>query len=128
MHDMQRASLLRYAQCIIKAHGQFAGFSGYPHYDKDVAERLQETLDIANNDSDRRQATFRKFVQNAIDVAAAPAIKDPSPTGLYAFRTIGHGSPGANFDRLTAASSAPRLRARGFGVARSRRSACLAIS
>jgi hypothetical protein len=82
---------------IIRAHGQFGGFSGYPgHYD--ASQNLQDLLNLAGNDNDRRQPRFREFVQNAIDVASAQnAVADPSPTRLYAWRTEGSGSPGPRF-------------------------------
>jgi hypothetical protein len=82
---------------IIRAKGQFAGFSGYPHYDRAVVERLQQMLDIAADDHDPRQPVFRAFFRAAIDVAKAPAAADPAPTALYAFRTAGSGSPGFDF-------------------------------
>lgn len=83
---------------IIKAPNQFAGFSGYPNYSPQTRDRLQQMLDLANNDGDRRQAQYREFVRNAITVAqAATAIRDPCPTGLYGWRTQGSASPGGRF-------------------------------
>jgi hypothetical protein len=63
---------------IMKARGQFEGFSTYPNYKDTIADRLQTIIDIANAARDRRSAAYIRFVQNALDVAAAPAIPDPS--------------------------------------------------
>jgi hypothetical protein len=82
---------------IIKAPNQFAGFSNYPNYDAGTRARLQEMLNIANNDSDQRQQGFREFVHNALSVAQGAAIADPCLTGLYGWRTQGAGGPGGRF-------------------------------
>lgn len=82
---------------IIRARNQFAGFSNYPNYDTAIRARLQQMLDIANNDSDPRQQVFREFVHNAMSVAQGSAIADPCPTGLYGWRTQGSGGPGGRF-------------------------------
>jgi hypothetical protein len=88
---------------IIKARGQFAGFSNYPNYSIKVSDRLQAILDIANAAKDQRSADYTVFVQNAIDVANSPTIADPSRAqypnskGLSAWRTAGTKSPGPRF-------------------------------
>lgn len=86
---------------IIRAANQFDGFSDYPNYDQGVRRRLQQMVNIANNDNDRMQSDFRNFLQNAIDVARLRvAIRDPSSTGLFGWRAAGTGSPGPRFARF----------------------------
>jgi hypothetical protein len=81
---------------IIKAPNQFAGFSGYPNYE--ARSRLQQMVNLANNDADPRQAKFAEFIGSAIAVAQAEsAVTDPITTGLYGWRTQGSGSPGGRF-------------------------------
>ncbi|WP_438008210.1 hypothetical protein WME89_05550 [Sorangium sp. So ce321] len=86
---------------IIRAANQFDGFSDYPNYDQGIRRRLQQIVNIANNDNDRMQSDFRKFIQNAVDVARLRvAIRDPSRTGLFGWRAAGTGSPGSRFARF----------------------------
>jgi hypothetical protein len=85
---------------IIKAPGQFAGFANYPNYSGGIAANLQRILDIANNDSDRRQGDFRDFVNAAIGVAGDPTIPDTSPGTVAAWRTQGASSPGSRFTKF----------------------------
>jgi hypothetical protein len=88
---------------IIKAKNQFEGFSDYPNYSSKLVDRLQSILDIANNPRDARGAAYAKFVQNALDVAAAATIDDPSqdedPANdpISGWRTVGARSPGSRF-------------------------------
>lgn len=88
---------------IIKAPGQFAGFQHYPAYSSDLQHRLQSFVDIANSTSDHRALTYTTFARNALSVAKAPAVTDPSvadtagSSGLIAWRTAGSGSPGPRF-------------------------------
>lgn len=88
---------------IIKAKNQFAGFSNYPSYDNDLVSRLQQFIDIANDTKDQRNGLYAKFVQNAIDVANATTVPDPSQAEnpknnpICGWRTMGAGSPGGRF-------------------------------
>jgi hypothetical protein len=88
---------------IIKAHGQFAGFSAYPILSTPLADRLAALLAVANNPKDPRSPTYSAFIQTAIAVAKAKPIVDPSlkqnPTslGLLSWRTQNSGSPGPRF-------------------------------
>ncbi|WP_437717104.1 hypothetical protein WMF45_12245 [Sorangium sp. So ce448] len=86
---------------IIRGANQFDGFSDYPNYDQGVRRRLQQMVNIANNDNDRMQSDFQSFIQNAIDVARLRvAVRDPSSTGLFGWRAAGTGSPGPRFSRF----------------------------
>lgn len=83
---------------IIRANNQFQGFSGYPNLSSDFNKKLSEMVTIANDDSHPYQERFIGFINNAVGAATSPkAIADPSPTGLYGWRTTGSGSPGARF-------------------------------
>jgi hypothetical protein len=80
---------------VVKAPGQFQGFESYPSYAASVVNRIQNVLDIANNDSDKRQANFKAHVQAALERANAAEISDPSAGTLVGWRTSGTGSPSA---------------------------------
>ena len=78
---------------VIRAHGQFEGFSAYPALSAAVQERLRTYLVIANDAGDVRSAALRRFFDIAFKVAASNAVADPYPTGLYFWRTQGSGAP-----------------------------------
>lgn len=80
---------------VIRAKGQFAGFEDYPTLPGKISSRIDEFVAIANDGSDRRRDRYKKFVDIALRVAAMAAVKDPSSTGLYFWRTTDHGSPSA---------------------------------
>jgi hypothetical protein len=82
---------------IVKAKGQFKGFEKYPAIDITILSRINKIISLANSNNDSRQAKYKHFVVNAIDVAKHNVIKDPSPKGLYGWRTDGSGSPGGRF-------------------------------
>jgi hypothetical protein len=88
---------------IMKAPEQFQGFSGYPHYNSDLADRLQSIINIAKATNDKRAAKYRMFVQNAITVAEAPVVSDPAKAadprslGLCGWRPVGAGSGSPRF-------------------------------
>jgi hypothetical protein len=77
---------------------QFKGFQDYPALGAKQAARIREIVNIANNDNDARQEKYAQFLLNALEVGKSKTlIQDPCPTGLYGWRTVGHGSPGGNF-------------------------------
>ncbi|MCC8393537.1 hypothetical protein LJ656_13135 [Paraburkholderia sp. MMS20-SJTR3] len=83
---------------LIKAPNQVKGFARYPSIEPGQKIVLDDVLKIANDSSDKNFETYRKYVQNAIDVAKGHKLgSDPCPTGLYAWRTSGRASPGPNF-------------------------------
>lgn len=79
---------------VVRARGQFEGFSGYPALPAGVSSRIENMVAIANDSGDGRQAAMRAHVERAIAVASAPRPADPTPTGLYWWRTAGSGAPG----------------------------------
>lgn len=78
---------------VIKATGQFEGFSKYPVIATKIQTRINETVAIANDGNDPRRSKYKEFVQAALDVAALNRVSDPSEKGLYWWRTEGSGSP-----------------------------------
>lgn len=82
---------------IVKAKGQFKGFENYPSIDARILSRINKIFVLANSNNDRRQPKYRRFVENALAVAKPKLINDPSPNGLYGWRTVGSGSPGGRF-------------------------------
>lgn len=82
---------------ILKARGQFAGFSNYPNYDRSIANRINGMVNIANNSNDKRSQKFEAHINKAIDIANSLSIVEPSPGILVAWRTAGTDSPGSNF-------------------------------
>lgn len=58
-------------------------------------------MKIANDPTHRHFVAYRQYVQDAIAVAQGHNTgKDPSPAGLYAWRTAGAKSPGPNFEKF----------------------------
>jgi hypothetical protein len=75
---------------------QYEGFSGYPTLSAKVAGRIADVFKIANDDSDRRQEDYARFVQAALDVAASKTeVQDPcgAENFLSGWMTVGS-SPG----------------------------------
>lgn len=83
---------------IIKAPGQFGGFTNYPTLTAGLNRNLTQILRIANATDDRRRPVYERFVQDAIR-AATEAISPPTAdyTNVTAWRTANRGSPGARF-------------------------------
>jgi len=83
---------------LIKAHKQIDGFEKYPQIAAKQKELLTRTLAIANDGTDGRSERHRAYVTHAIAAARREVPEsDPCPTKLYAWRTVGSGSPGDNF-------------------------------
>jgi hypothetical protein len=83
---------------VVTAPGQFAGFEKYPALGSKQEKVITAVLATANDDSDARQEKYARFVRDALEVAQSKSvIADPCPTGLYGWRTVGHGSPGKGF-------------------------------
>jgi len=83
---------------LIKAPKQIKGFGHYPSIETGQKMVLDDVLKIANDSTNIKFAIYRQYVRNAIDVARGTnSGTDPCPTGLYAWRTSGRGSPGRNF-------------------------------
>lgn len=82
---------------IIRAKGQFHGFENYPVLAEDVRKRIESYLKIGNDYEDTRHDIYAAFLKRAIKISKASLIKDPSPDGLFGWRTEGSGSPGPNY-------------------------------
>jgi hypothetical protein len=76
---------------------QFHGFNLYPNLGADITRNLGDYVNHANNGLHPKRKAYLDFVQAAIDVATGPLPPDPTPNGLFAWRTAGSGSPGADF-------------------------------
>ena len=94
---------------VIQAHGkngkgvQFAGFQDYPK----LARVQQKALNRDLNDAatlGRQNDSVRSLIATAFAVARAPTPVDPSPRGLYFWKTTGHslGLPGYKLYRTVA--------------------------
>jgi hypothetical protein len=73
---------------------QFGDLSTYPTLTSDFQGTLDTDLRIAQDDDNPKQQAFADYVRNAISVATSPEPVDPSPNGLFFWRTEGSGSPG----------------------------------
>jgi hypothetical protein len=86
---------------IVKADDQgsvqFHGFNQYPRLEEGIAKNLDDSLSIANDGTHPKRAAYAQFVQSAIDVANEALPMDPSPNGLFAWRTRRATSPSAEF-------------------------------
>ena len=76
---------------------QFHGFNRYPNLETEIMKNISESLAIANNGTHPKRAAYAQFLQSAIDVANEALTPDPTPTGLFAWRTKKSASPGAEF-------------------------------
>ena len=78
---------------VIKAYNQFDGFSHYPTIVHKVQKVIDQAISIANNGDDSRRAKYKEFVDAALSVASLQAVTDPSPKGIYWWRTKGAHPP-----------------------------------
>jgi hypothetical protein len=76
---------------------QFHGFNLYPNLPSKMAENLQKYLQNANNGLYPQRKAYLDFVQAAIDIAQAPVPPDPTPTGLFGWKTNEAPQPGPEF-------------------------------
>jgi hypothetical protein len=84
---------------VITAKGQFEGFVGYPEIAETQLEHINRIMKAANEGGDMRFNTYRSHVENAIEVATGrfPLDRDPCPTGLYGWKTVGSKHSGGRF-------------------------------
>lgn len=83
---------------IVKAGTQVEGFESYPDISADQRDLIQNTLDIANDGTHTKNEQYRTYVGHVLAIAEGrESGPDPSPTGLYAWRTGNSSSPGSNF-------------------------------
>lgn len=81
---------------------QFKGFPSYPTLSSGVQTTLDDFVMSANQNNNKLSDAYVKFIDNAKMVAKEPPIVDPSPKGLYGWRTQDKGSPGSNFEAYLA--------------------------
>lgn len=85
---------------IVKAKNQFHGFENYPKVSSSIKINLDGFVAIANNYNHSKREIYDEFIQNSIAAANKDALKgflDPSPNGLYGWRTKGSSAPGGDF-------------------------------
>jgi len=83
---------------MIKSANQVEGFQNYPTIAKGQATVIDAVVRLANTSGHKDVLVYRQFIRDAISIASGtdPG-KDPSPTGLYSWRTAKATSPGSNF-------------------------------
>lgn len=87
---------------IVKAKNQFHGFENYPTVHSSIKLNLTGFLAIANNYNHSKREIYADFIANAKQAASKDALKgflDPSPKGLYGWRTKGSSQPGGDFKK-----------------------------
>lgn len=85
---------------VIRARNQFHGFEAYPDINERIKVNLNNFIAIANEYNHPHREKYSAFIQNAIDAASQDALKgflDPSPKGLYGWRTKDSSPPGGDF-------------------------------
>jgi hypothetical protein len=82
---------------VIKAPGQFEGFSGYPSIGSKQQKNIDDIVAIANDGTHPKQQQFYDHVSAAIEVSRTGTITDPCPTRLLSWRTAGASGPGGSF-------------------------------
>lgn len=80
---------------VVRAEGQFAGFSKYPYLPNNIQRNIDDAIRIANDGEDSRRSAYKAHVDAALTVAAMPKVIDPSQNGLYWWRTSESGKPSA---------------------------------
>lgn len=83
---------------LITSTNQVEGFQDYPKIAKGQAAVIDGVMRFANLSGHKDVLVYRQFVRDAINIASGtdPG-KDPSPNGLFSWRTAKAASPGSNF-------------------------------
>jgi hypothetical protein len=83
---------------MITGANQVEGFQNYPTIARHQAAVIDGVLRLANTSGHKDVLLYRQFIRDAISIASGtdPG-KDPSPNGLYSWRTAKAASPGSNF-------------------------------
>ncbi|SFD90103.1 hypothetical protein [Paracidovorax konjaci] len=76
---------------------QFEGFEHYPQIDKEKQKMIEARMAILNDATNGWQEKYAAFYEAALSTATEPLRPDPSPTGLFAWRTKGSRSPSPEF-------------------------------
>ncbi|CAM3442821.1 hypothetical protein [Paracidovorax anthurii] len=77
---------------------QFAGFQHYPRIASKKQELIEARMAIVNDATNTPwHAKYVAFYEAALSVATEPLAPDPSPTGLFAWRTDDSGAPSPEF-------------------------------
>ncbi|WCM93877.1 hypothetical protein M5C99_03870 [Acidovorax sp. NCPPB 2350] len=77
---------------------QFEGFAHYPEIESRKRRLIEARLAIANDATNTLwHAKYVAFYDAALSAATEPLPPDPSPTGLFAWKTAGSGAPSPEF-------------------------------
>jgi hypothetical protein len=83
---------------MITGANQVEGFQHYPNIARGQAAVIDGVVRLANTSGHKDVLLYRQFIRDAINIASgADPGKDPSPTGLFSWRTAKAASPGSNF-------------------------------
>lgn len=84
---------------IVRAKGQFKGFGDYPVLSAKKTENITSAVAFSNNYNHPLRESYARFIENAKAAARSDGLKgvsDPSPKGLYGWRTKGSEEPGGD--------------------------------
>lgn len=77
---------------------QFAGFEHYPNINGKKLKTINDKMAIVNDATNTQwNAKYAEFYDAALLAATESLPPDPSPTGLFGWRTTGKGSPSPEF-------------------------------
>lgn len=77
---------------------QFAGFEHYPNINGKKLKTINDKMAIVNDATNAHwNAKYAEFYDAALSAATESLPPDPSPTGLFGWRTAGKGSPSPEF-------------------------------
>ncbi|AVS64525.1 hypothetical protein C8245_01435 [Paracidovorax avenae] len=77
---------------------QFAGFDSYPNIAGAKQKMIESRMAIVNDATNAQwHARYAAFYDAALTAATEPLPADPSPTGLFGWRTEGRGAPSSEY-------------------------------
>ncbi|MDX7999374.1 hypothetical protein FE394_09195 [Xenorhabdus sp. Reich] len=79
---------------LISGPRTIEGFSQYPKIKTSIKDRIDYIISASNDGTNPEFLTYRRLVNNAIDIAKSNKISNPE---VIAWRTDGSGHPGKNF-------------------------------
>ncbi|WOI44821.1 hypothetical protein [Acidovorax sp. BLS4] len=81
---------------------QFRGFDHYPQLDAEKRSQIDDVMALVNDATNTQwHASYAAFYEAAFAAATESLPPDPSPTGLYGWRTDKRGAPSVEFKPFT---------------------------